>query len=573
MKPLIFLICAGLIQTCYVSGQEKKAIAPVRSQTKHVTYKPTTVQEIKSVKLLPDLLIRDIIFTDENSNRIINSDERNEISLKLVNEGKGVAEGVIFRVSTRNPGPGMSYTPEFKIGDISPGKQVDIKVPITTDMTLQTGTAEFTLVAVENNGFDSFTHEVNIPTQQFQKPNILVADAVFSTEEGGKIVRNYPINLKILVQNLGQGDASDVKAEFKFMRENCIMLDSTNRYELGSLKPGEAVELEFPFTATRRYSDTQIPIRIELEEKYNQYARDTLVSVGLNQSLQAKSQVIIQGKSSGDLNFERASLVADVDRNIPENAVKYTNKYALIIGNEDYTSRQTGIRSESNVIYAGRDAEFFREYVIKTLGIDGENVDFIKDATYAEMNQAIDLISKKAQRVNNAEIVFYFAGHGYPDEKSEIPYLIPVDVTGANLTNAIRLTDLYRKLEESKAKQVSVFLDACFSGGGRNDEYLATRGIRIKPKLEIPPANTIVFSASSGDQSALPYTTKQHGIFTYFLLKKLQDTQGNLTYGELADYLQTQVSLQSLRINKKEQDPQIIYGNNNRDNWINKPVK
>lgn len=573
MKPLIFLVCAGLIQTCYVSAQEKQLLAPAKSQTKHVSFKTTTVQEIKSIKLLPDLVIRDIIFTDENANRIINSNELNEISLKLVNEGKGVAEGVTFRVATKTKVPGLSFIPEHQLGNISPGESVDIKIPLRSDMSLQTSSAEFTLVAVEHNGFDSFAHQVIIPTQQFMEPDVKVVDAVFSTERGGKIVRNYPINLKILVQNLGKGDATDVKAEFRFMRENCIMLDSTNRFNIGSLKPGQVVELEFPFTATRRYSDSHIPIRVDLAEKFEQYSRDTIVSVGLNQSLQANREVIIQGIPSENYDINIASLVAEVDRNIPEEMVKYPNKYALIIGNEDYTTRQEGINSEMDVIYAKRDAEIFMEYIVKTMGFSEEKVFLLKDATAAEMKQAIDLISKLAQRTKGAEIVFYFAGHGLPDEITNIPYLVPVDVTGSNLLNAIKLNDLYGRFEESNAKKITIFLDACFSGGGRNTELLASRGIRVRPKLDVPPANTIVFSASSGEQSALPYMSKQHGMFTYYLLKKLQDTQGNITYGELASYLQTQVSLQSLLVNQKEQDPQVIYGDNNLDVWINMNIK
>jgi len=189
------------------------------------------------------------------------------------------------------------------------------------------------------------------------------------------------------------------------------------------------------------------------------------------------------------------------------------------------------------------------------------------------MKQSIDLVSKLAQRTDDAEIVFYFAGHGLPDESTNIPYLIPVDVTGSSLLNAIKLNDLYDRFEESNAKKITIFLDACFSGGGRNTDLLASRGIRVRPKLEVPPANTIVFSASSGEQSALPYTSKKHGMFTYYLLKKLQDSRGDITYGELAGYLQTQVSLQSLLVNQKEQDPQVIYGDNNRDVWVNMTIK
>jgi uncharacterized caspase-like protein len=103
---------------------------------------------------------------------------------------------------------------------------------------------------------------------------------------------------------------------------------------------------------------------------------------------------------------------------------------------------------------------------------------------------------------------------------------------------------------------VTVFLDACFSGGARGQGLVAARGVKIKPKEESLNGKLVVFSASSGDQSSLPYKEKGHGIFTYFLLKKLQDSKGEVSYKELSDYLRSQVSLQSVVINSKEQDPQ-----------------
>lgn len=569
MKLFILIILAALIQISCLYGQDKK-LTPVRSQSKRITYNP--FQKTKSIKLIPDLVIKDFSFNDENSNKIIDADETNEIILKIANDGAGVAEAVTLRISTKNPVPGLTYIPQFTIGNINPGQFIDIKVPITAERGIKSGLAEFTLEAVESKGFDSMPLEMTISMKQFQEPKVKVVDAVFSTNEGGKIVKNYPINLKILVQNIGNGYASNIKAEI-VLKENCFPLDSITLFELGSLNPGQAIAFEFPFTATRRFMEDRIPIRVELEEKYKQFARDTLLEVSLNQSLQAKREVIVEGKPSDNYKIEIASLVAEVDRNIPVDSTKHANKYALIIGNEDYTNKQNGINNEANVIYAIRDAEIFKEYLINTLGFNEENVFLRKDATSAEMNQSIDLLSKLAQRTDSAEIVFYYAGHGLPDEIAQMPYLVPVDVNGTNLSNAIKLTDLYKKLENSNAKQISVYLDACFSGGGRNNELVASRGIRIKPDLQIPPANTIVFSASSGEQSALPYTSKQHGIFTYYLLKKLQDTKGNITYGELANYLKDEVSLQSLKINQKEQDPQVIYGDNNKDNWNNRPIK
>ena len=47
------------------------------------------------------------------------------------------------------------------------------------------------------------------------------------------------------------------------------------------------------------------------------------------------------------------------------------------------------------------------------------------------------------------------------------------------------------------------------------------------------------------------------GIFTYYLLKKLKETNGNVTLGQLDDYIKKNVSIQSLKINGKNQEPKI----------------
>jgi hypothetical protein len=68
----------------------------------------------------------------------------------------------------------------------------------------------------------------------------------------------------------------------------------------------------------------------------------------------------------------------------------------------------------------------------------------------------------------------------------------------------------------------------------------------------------VVFSAATGDETAHQYEEKGHGLFTYFLLKKLQETQGAATYGELSDYVTQQVKRQSVVINNKRQTPTVI---------------
>ena len=125
-----------------------------------------------------------------------------------------------------------------------------------------------------------------------------------------------------------------------------------------------------------------------------------------------------------------------------------------------------------------------------------------------------------------------------------------------------------------KLKNVTVFLDACFSGAKREDEMLlAGRGVAIKVKEEAPKGNMVVFSAATGDETAHQLKEKGHGLFTYFLLKKLQETKGQITLGELVEYVTKQVKRQSVVINNKKQTPTVIPSAAMVDKWKLRQLK
>ena len=167
----------------------------------------------------------------------------------------------------------------------------------------------------------------------------------------------------------------------------------------------------------------------------------------------------------------------------------------------------------------------------------------------------------------SAKIILYYAGHGIPDESSKSAYLLPVDGYGTDVTTGYSLDKLYAELGSKPAKSVIVLLDACFSGANRDGKMLASaRGVAIKAKQEVPQGNIVVFSAAQGDQTAYPYKEKGHGLFTYYILKKLQETKGDVTIGELAEYVTTEVKKKSVVVNSKLQTP-TISPSNSASNW------
>lgn len=113
-----------------------------------------------------------------------------------------------------------------------------------------------------------------------------------------------------------------------------------------------------------------------------------------------------------------------------------------------------------------------------------------------------------------------------------------------------------------KANNTFVFLDACFSGSERAAEGMLIPGRTVA--IDVDPneveGKLVIFSAATGEQSAMSYDEQNHGMFTYFLLKKLKETKGNIELGTLATYLNDNVMLESQLRNKKQQMPTVIVG-------------
>lgn len=260
--------------------------------------------------------------------------------------------------------------------------------------------------------------------------------------------------------------------------------------------------------------------------------------------------------------FMKENKGGDVDFDIPiaDNVSNHT--FAVIISNEKY-------QMEKSVQYAENDGKMFTEYCKKTLGLPEKNVHFITNATLNNIKHEIKWLQDViAVYKGEAKAIFYYAGHGIPDEQNKSAYLLPIDGYGSDVTTGYALEDLYKALGSLPSKSVTVFLDACFSGAKRDGDMLASaRGVAIKVKQNNPTGNMVVFTAAQGDETAYPYKEEGHGLFTYYLLKKLQETKGDVTLGELGDYIKTQVERQSIVTNGKLQSPAILSASSIGNSW------
>lgn len=259
---------------------------------------------------------------------------------------------------------------------------------------------------------------------------------------------------------------------------------------------------------------------------------------------------------------------SDVDENLPVSSKQNDEMFAIIIANENYMN-------VAHVDCALNDGRTFQRYCQQVLGIPEDNIHIIEDATYGQMTEQVNWLSRVAKAYEgDARIVIYYAGHGIPNEKDGSAYLLPIDASGDNTAAAYSLNKLYAELGVLNAKSVTLFMDACFSGSRRGDGMLtAARGVAIASKQEAPLGNMVVFSATQGDETAYPYAEKGHGLFTYFLLKKLKDSKGNVDYGTLGEYIRQQVSRKSVVVNSKPQTPTVSYAPQMSKTWKSMTLK
>ena len=264
------------------------------------------------------------------------------------------------------------------------------------------------------------------------------------------------------------------------------------------------------------------------------------------------------------LSLGIAKAQSSVDTRIAVNDAKDENTFVVIISNEDY-------KHEEPVPFAKNDGEVFKIYCQKTLGIPESNISFVPNATLNEMSYELDHLAEVLNAYDGtARAIIYYTGHGMPDEDSKDAYLLPVDGYSQKPTSGMSTKELYTRLGSMNSKSIMVFLDACFSGARRDGKMLASsRGVALKVNSDPVGDNTVVFSAAQGNETAYPYKSQQHGMFTYYVLDKMQQSGGCTTLGELSDYVTTNVKRRSVVENKKSQTPSVMVSSRNNDwrNW------
>lgn len=552
-------------------GYAQKVIS-ARSATQRVNMKP------EYTRGPPPNLFVNLSFEDDDKNGILEANEKGRLTLNIINKGKGPAQGLKITVNDNLVDANLKIKDGQEVAFLYPDKTATITVELEAGMWVKSAEHKIQIEVKEHFGYDMDPAFLLINTLQFQEPQLIYAGfEIFDIGEGtlaivedGQIQAGEQVKVKVYIQNIGQNISKNSNYSIATSDPNIYITGGTGK--LGDVGIGEVKEIWFTLSPNKRVSAKgDLPVNMAVT---NDFKRGEIKNKSLPLALNTKApnaNIVRVEADLEKLKTKVAVFVYNSDRitantrelidisQAPPSINKRTKAVGIVIGVENYDYL-------APAPYAASDAALMKNYFKNTLGIEqvyefsdrkvtGNFFDNNFNPTYGEL--------KKAIIKGETEVFVFYSGHGIPSSDGERVYLMPSDGRIEALDRqGYDLTTLYRNLDALQAKNVTVFMDACFSGVSRSTEQteaknlIAAKGALIKPKIDEPWVNNprfLVFSSSGFDQNSHGYDAAKAGLFTYFLAAGLQgraDTNNDkkITAGELIDYISGNVAETSVKI-------------------------
>lgn len=527
-------------------------------------FEGTTLSKDFSVKLRKP----DIVFVDLIRQNNVTQGENLELHLALRNNGDYEARKLSVHIDFGRLGKNRI----FNIDKIAAGDEVTLdKINLIIPSGIAPGRLDVSIIVRQNY----FADMTKIYTYDIEEANVAVTSVK-------PVNPNLPIgSASISTGSRTRNDKSTIKL-FNIPDNNEVLTDRY-RIKIVAKSPfgiadvmtiinGETQDRlsERPSDLTILHASDDMDINYDVELKNLKPNSTNTVEIRLRDKRNEFESVTEEIYYRKEELRIAAELDPNIDVNIPPKLKNMNeNSVALLIGISKYQKKDI-----PDVDFAIMDAIAVKQYLIESFGYNQDNIIELYDdqATKTQIEIAVKEMLHAKVEAGVSNLFIYYSGHGGPNIETKQGYLLPFDCDPEPRRIKISgypLNEFYQDISELKARDVTVVIDACFSGESDGGSVIgdASPAALVISKKGLSQGNGISFTASSGAEIATWYREKKHGLFTYYFLKGLRgeadmDMDKKITGNELQSYIHKNVN-KNAASRGRIQNPEMS-GNGNR---------
>ena len=364
--------------------------------------------------------------------------------------------------------------------------------------------------------------------EEATKSKVLIMDYNFSTVSE-TVKKGLPVTLKLNLKNVGNKDAESLNIKYN-LPENIDVVDFKT---IESLKKDEEQIISLQFYANENYTDTIIPVGMEISGADISNAKDLVLAVNIDQTISNEVDKIMaqnysQFRGSGD--YLKGLNVAQAMR-----TVQVGDYYALIIGIDQYSGEwqplQNAVNDAKGIERILKEKYFFNHF--RTL--------YNEQASRENILKELEWIMQNSKEEDN--VFIYYSGHGEYNKEMNRGFWVPVDAISKSFTKYISNEDIKSFLAGIRSKHTLLVADACFSGDiFRGKTMTIPYENSTKYYHKIYSLNSRKAMTSGGIEPVMDKGKDGHSVFAYYFLKALNNNEEKYyDAGQLFNYLKIPV--------------------------------
>lgn len=505
----------------------------------------------------PKLICSAITLKEDNSNGIIDANEKPSLEFTIRNQGKGQAYNLVAKLSMEAHVEGISFEKETSIGNLDVDKSQTISIPITLKENLETNSGTFVLTITEANGFNPPPVKLNFQTAGAMGHYFVMITGHEYSSPTGKAEIGAPITLKLRVKNVTEGEAKNIKVNF--LMPDKVMANKLSE-PIALMAAGEEKEISMQFHAMKEFTGSSVKIGLSVDGVAFSNAADIICGVKLNEALPGAQAYKIETPAV-EASAENNAAAATTTEGQPLyrgggdplkglNVAKAKdmvigNYYALVIGIDKYKGAWTPL------VNAVNDAKSIETMLKSKYKFEVIRSMYNEQATREKIITEFEWLVANVKVQDN--VFIYYSGHGEYKQDLNKGFWVPVDAESQSTSKYISNSDIQTFLGGIKSKHTLLVSDACFSGDiFRGNTVSVPFEESEKYYKEVHGLASRQALTSGGIEPVMDGGKEGHSVFAYYFLKTLGDNAS-----KYIDASQLYNKIKIPVINNSEQTPKF----------------